>query len=202
LNQNISLDAFKKIFYMEWSHRLLGRAVGIAFIVPLIYFVSRKQLTRTMSAKLFGMSLLIGVQGVLGWYMVKSGLKDSLLDTPGAVPRVSQYRLVAHLGTALALYAGMLGTGLSIIKDWKFLNTGQWAGAAWPSVRFDHMIKLSRYSWALTGLVFLTALSGKICLFVWLSSPNQDCRSIRGRPRCRVAIQRIPSDGWSYGSSP
>jgi heme a synthase len=167
LNRNISLDAFKKIFYMEWSHRMLGRAVGIAFIVPLIYFVSRRQLTRAMSSKLFGMSLLIGAQGVLGWYMVKSGLEDSLLETPGAVPRVSQYRLAAHLGTALALYAWMLGSGLAIIKDWKFLNTGLWAGAGWhrPNVSFDHMIKLTRYSRALTGLVFLTALSGKIWRF-------------------------------------
>ena len=78
--------------------------------------------------QLAGMSLLIGAQGALGWYMVKSGLEDSLMDIPGAVPRVSQYRLAAHLGTALVLYAGMFWTGLSVIKDWKFAKNGVLAG--------------------------------------------------------------------------
>ncbi|KAF8450868.1 cytochrome oxidase assembly [Boletus edulis BED1] len=164
LNHSISLDEFKNIFYMEWSHRVLGRIIGIAFVLPLSYFVVRKKLTTSMSAKLTGMALLLGFQGVLGWYMVKSGLEDSIMDTPGAVPRVSQYRLAAHLGTAVLLYAGMLGTGLAVIKDWKYAHSGLWSGSrtmSWQEVLSNPVIKrFARYSRALTALVFLTALSG------------------------------------------
>lgn len=146
---------------MEWAHRVLGRVVGIAFIVPLSYFAWKRQLTRPMAAKLFGMGLLIGFQGVLGWYMVKSGLEASILEEPGAVPRVSHYRLAAHLGTALVLYAGMLGAGLAILKDKKYLDTGRWGGVAWQGVQSGPIARFTRYSRLLTGLVFLTALSGK-----------------------------------------
>jgi heme a synthase len=149
---------------MEWGHRILGRVIGVAFVAPLVYFASRKRLTASLPTKLTGMAILIGFQGLLGWYMVKSGLEDSLLDTPGAVPRVSQYRLAAHLGTALVLYAGMLGTGLAVIRDWGYANGGLWSGAnafSWRHVLENGRVKwFARQSWALTALVFLTALSG------------------------------------------
>jgi cytochrome c oxidase assembly protein subunit 15 len=150
---------------MEWSHRILGRLIGVVFIGPLAYFMLRKKLSISMGARLTGLAGLIGVQGLLGWYMVKSGLEDSLLDTPGAVPRVSQYRLAAHLGLAFVLYSGMFGTGMAAIKDWKFGHGGRWSGADGKS--FDYILKntqvkwFRRQSWALTALVFLTALSGK-----------------------------------------
>lgn len=164
LNHSITLEDFKSIFYMEWGHRVLGRVIGMAFVFPLAYFAFRKKLTASLPAKLTGMALLIGAQGALGWYMVKSGLEDSLMTTPGAVPRVSQYRLAAHLGTAFVLYAGMLGTGLAALKDWRFAHGGKWSGApgaTWAEVLQNPLVKrFSRFSWALTGLVFLTALSG------------------------------------------
>ncbi|KAH7916698.1 COX15/CtaA family [Hygrophoropsis aurantiaca] len=164
LNHSITLDEFKNIFYMEWGHRVLGRVIGVAFVVPLTYFALRKKLTPSMPLKLFGMAVLLGAQGFLGWYMVKSGLEDSLMDTPGAVPRVSQYRLAAHLGTAVVLYAGMLGTGLAAIKDWKYARGGPWSGSktmSWHDATSNPLVrKFTRRSWALTGLVFLTALSG------------------------------------------
>ena len=105
---------------MEWSHRLLGRLLGVAFVGPFVYFGIKRKISRAQFARLFGLGMLIGAQGALGWYMVQSGLDKALMEEPGAVPRVSQYRLAAHLGMALALYAGMFGTGLGIIKDWKF----------------------------------------------------------------------------------
>jgi len=164
LNHSITVDDFKQIFYMEWSHRILGRVVGVAFVVPLVYFTIRKKLTASLSFKLTGLATLIGVQGLLGWYMVKSGLEDSLLDLPGAVPRVSQYRLASHLGTALVLFAGMFGAGLASIKDWKFANGGRWNGAdaeSWQKTLENPLVKrFRRNSWALTALVFLTALTG------------------------------------------
>jgi cytochrome c oxidase assembly protein subunit 15 len=164
LNHSITLAEFKSIFYMEWAHRILGRVIGVAFVAPLAYFALRKQLTRSLSRSLPVLALLIGAQGALGWYMVKSGLEDSLMDTPGAVPRVSQYRLAAHLGLALVLYAGMFGAGMAAIKDWKFANGGAWGGLKtpdWGAVLKDkHLKRFTRQAWALSALVLLTALSG------------------------------------------
>ena len=163
----MSIEDFKRIFYMEWGHRVLGRIIGLAFVLPLGYFALRKRLTATMPKNLFGMALLIGAQGALGWYMVKSGLEDSLMEIPGAVPRVSQYRLAAHLGTAFVLYAGMFYTGIATLMDWRYAKTGIWAGlkggdAQWKAVLEKPTVRqFARYSKALAALVFLTALSGR-----------------------------------------
>lgn len=156
---------------MEWGHRVLGRVIGLGFIIPLAFFAARKRLTATLPKQLFGMALLLGAQGALGWYMVKSGLEDSLLDTPGAVPRVSQYRLAAHLGTAFVLYAGMFGAGIATLMDWRYAKTGGWAGLKgsdqqWRSVVKSPLVKrFLQNSRALTALVFLTALSGELHAF-------------------------------------
>jgi len=166
LNHSMNLSDFKEIYFMEWGHRVLGRIIGLGFVLPLTYFVVRKRLTATMPKHLFGMALLLGAQGVLGWYMVKSGLEDSLMETPGAVPRVSQYRLAAHLGTAFVLYAGMFTTGIATLMDWRYAKKGEWAGLKgndrqWKAVVNNPLVKkFARYSKALTGLVFLTAISG------------------------------------------
>lgn len=154
---------------MEWAHRVLGRLLGVVFVAPLVYFAATKKISFPLAIKLGVMGLLIGAQGALGWYMVQSGLDDGLLTEPGAVPRVSQYRLAAHLGLALALYAGMFWTGVATIKDWKYASTPT---NHWNKMRVDkfmHMIRskepkrLLLYAQVLTGLVFLTALSG-VCM--------------------------------------
>ncbi|KAI0092575.1 cytochrome oxidase assembly [Irpex rosettiformis] len=166
LNHKMNVHEFKEIFYMEWGHRVLGRIIGLGFVIPLTYFALRKRLTATMPKQLFGMALLLGAQGALGWYMVKSGLEDSLMDTPGAVPRVSQYRLAAHLGTAFVLYAGMFATGIATLMDWRFARKGEWSGIkgseeTWKAVVNNPIVKkFARNSKALTALVFVTALSG------------------------------------------
>jgi len=149
---------------MEWGHRVLGSLIGVVFVAPLAYFAVKKRISGSLAAKLGGLALLIGAQGALGWYMVKSGLDDKLMETPGAVPRVSQYRLAAHLGMAFLLYAGMFGTGLATIKEWKFANGGNWMGLS-SSAFGEALSKLpvrafKARAWTLTGLVFLTALSG------------------------------------------
>jgi cytochrome c oxidase assembly protein subunit 15 len=86
------------------------------------------------------------------------------MDTPGAVPRVSQYRLAAHLGAALVLYAGMLSTGLQVRREWKWANGGSWSGLKewkWAEVLTDRRVLRFRAGAAsLLGLVFLTAISG------------------------------------------
>src|SRR6202171_3979702 len=99
VNRGMGIDAFKGIFWVEYVHRLLGRLVGFAFIVPLLWFVARGKLPPApgLVPMLFGIFLLGAAQGALGWYMVQSGLVDD--------PRVSQLRLTAHLGLALLIFA-------------------------------------------------------------------------------------------------
>ncbi|KAJ6516201.1 cytochrome oxidase assembly protein-domain-containing protein [Mycena sanguinolenta] len=164
LNHSISLDDFKRIYFMEWSHRILGRLIGVAFVLPLTYFTITKKISTPLALKLGGLGLLIGVQGALGWYMVQSGLEESLLETPGAVPRVSHYRLAAHLGLAFALYIGMFSTGISILKDSRFMRTGLASGLPVESLtsalKNPIVRRFKTYSWTLAGLVLLTALSG------------------------------------------
>lgn len=149
---------------MEWGHRILGRLIGVVFVGPLVYFAVRNKISKSMTLRLSGLSILIGAQGLLGWYMVKSGLEDSLMDTPGAVPRVSQYRLASHLGMAFLLYIGMFGTGMAVIKDLKFANGTAWSSSTTKAVGeiLCHPLVRSfkRQAYALTALVFLTALSG------------------------------------------
>ncbi|KAF9008785.1 electron transfer protein 1 [Cyathus striatus] len=163
LNHSITIDDFKSIFYMEWGHRVLGRLIGLVFVGPLAYFALRRKVPKPMANKLFGLACLIGFQGFLGWYMVKSGLEDSIMDTPNAVPRVSQYRLAAHLAAALALYAGMFGMGMTVIKEWKYSRGAPWSGIQGSTQELlkNPLVRSFKVkAWALTGLVLLTAISG------------------------------------------
>lgn len=90
---------FKKIFFWEWYHRLLGRLIGLAYGLPLLVFWLKGMIPKGYKLKLAGLFVLGGMQGALGWYMVKSGLVD--------MPSVSHYRLAAHLSLALVIYALM-----------------------------------------------------------------------------------------------
>ena len=104
----MSLDEFKSIYYWEYFHRLLGRLIGVAFAVPFLWFLARRRLPHRLAPPLAGILLLGFLQGLLGWYMVESGLTDRT--------EVSQYRLVAHLAVALAIYAFILWTALGIVR--------------------------------------------------------------------------------------
>ncbi len=155
----MTLDEFKSIYYMEWGHRLWGRVVGLSFIIPAVYFIARRKVSGRMAAKILGISGLIGFQGVLGWWMVKSGLKDDLF-APGSHPRVSQYRLTAHLGTAFLCFTAMLWNGLTILRAHRLLADPVAADKALSVLR-DPRLKIFRRSVAgLSVLVFCTAMSG------------------------------------------
>jgi heme a synthase len=104
----MTLEEFKDIYFWEYLHRLLGRLIGVAFAGPFIWFLVRRQLPRRFVPPLAGILLLGFGQGLLGWYMVKSGLADRV--------EVSQYRLVAHLALALAIYAAILWVALGIVR--------------------------------------------------------------------------------------
>ncbi len=101
----MSLDQFKTIYWWEWSHRFLGRLIGFVFFVPFIAFWLAGTIPRTLLPRLLGLFVLGGLQGAVGWYMVKSGLVARV--------DVSQYRLAAHLGIAVAI----LGYTLWLLFD-------------------------------------------------------------------------------------
>lgn len=159
LNPRMDMDEFKKIYFMEWSHRLWGRAVGLTFVLPAIYLVARRKVSKKMTLRIAGIAGLIGFQGIIGWWMVKSGLKDDLFAA-GSHPRVSQYRLTAHLGTAFICYTAMLWSGLSILRENKALQKPAEAMARMKLLQSPALKPFKRYVYALAGLVFVTAMSG------------------------------------------
>lgn len=159
LNPHMTLEEFKKIYYMEWGHRLWGRFVGLSFVIPAIYFVSRRKVSANMSWRLFGIAGLIGCQGAMGWYMVKSGLKDDLF-APGSHPRVSQYRLTAHLGAAFICYTAMLWNGLSILRTNTLISHPSRGLAQLTQLKLPVLSKFRKSVAALVVLVFITAMSG------------------------------------------
>jgi len=108
VNFDITLEGFKRIFWWEYAHRLLGRLVGVVFLLPLLYFWAKKKLDTPLGWKLAGVFVLGGLQGALGWYMVQSGLVDD--------PKVSHLRLTAHLGLALAIFSALLWLALQVLS--------------------------------------------------------------------------------------
>ena len=102
----MDLAAFKRIFFWEWLHRLLGRVIGLALILPLAWFAWRGYIPRGYGPRLLALAALVGFQGALGWFMVQSGL-ETRTD-------VSHFRLSAHLLTALFLLAGLVWTALDL----------------------------------------------------------------------------------------
>jgi cytochrome c oxidase assembly protein subunit 15 len=107
VNQGMTLDAFKSIFWVEYIHRLWGRLIGLVFAAPLVLFWIRGRLPRALRWPLVGIFALGGLQGALGWYMVKSGLIDR--------PDVSPYRLTAHLLLAVAIYGAVLWIAFGLV---------------------------------------------------------------------------------------
>ncbi|KAK3402212.1 cytochrome oxidase assembly protein-domain-containing protein [Sordaria brevicollis] len=159
LNSSMTLDEFKQIYFMEWAHRLWGRFIGMSFVLPTIYFIARRRVTPRMAGTLVGISALIGFQGFIGWWMVKSGLKDDLF-APGSHPRVSQYRLAAHLSTAFVCYSWMLLAGLSILRTHKAIKFPEQAIKNFTALQSPALRVLRGSVAALTVLIFTTVLSG------------------------------------------
>lgn len=102
INLGMTLEGFKAIFFWEWLHRILGRLVGMAMVVPLAWFAWRRAIPAGYGWRLFALTSLVGLQGAIGWWMVASGLEYRV--------DVSHFRLAAHLLTALFLLAGLVWT--------------------------------------------------------------------------------------------
>ena len=135
INVGMSLEDFKPIFMYEYLHRVLGRLIGVIFIVPFLFFYFSRRIKTGLTPKLVIMLIGGGCQGLLGWYMVKSGLVDN--------PHVSQYRLTAHLGAAVLIYGFILWTAFGLVLT----------ARAQP-------VELQRFSMGLSALIYLMILSG------------------------------------------
>lgn len=120
INYGMSLAEFKLIFFWEYFHRLWGRMLGIAFALPLAYFAFRKMIPHGYKLPLLVLLFLGGMQGVIGWWMVKSGLVSD--------PTVSQYRLATHLGMALFIYGMLLWTGFNLFYGKALRPSGHMMG--------------------------------------------------------------------------
>lgn len=137
LNRGMRLAEFKSIFWMEYAHRLLGRLIGIAFLLPFAYFLLRRRIDSGLALRLAALFTLGAAQGLLGWIMVKSGLVNE--------PRVSPYRLSAHLALAVLIYGYALWLALGLL---------------WPRARNASVPELRRLGLAVTALVCLMIVSG------------------------------------------
>ncbi len=138
INAGMSLEGFKSIFYWEYGHRVLGRVIGLIYFIPLMYFLLRGMVPKQWYARLFGLFVLGGLQGLMGWYMVKSGLVD--------VPHVSQYRLTAHLGLALIIFGCMLWYAMDFLRGERMARHAS----------SGYML----LTWLAVAVVFLMMLSG------------------------------------------
>ena len=137
VNFDMTLEGFKRIFWWEYTHRLLGRLIGVVFLLPFVWFLLRRRLEQALAWKLAGVFALGALQGALGWYMVQSGLVDD--------PRVSHFRLTAHLGVALAIFAVMLWIALDLLPR---------------ASRVSERPALARAAAGIAAIVFVMALSG------------------------------------------
>ena len=141
LNRLMDLDGFKTIFWWEYIHRLWGRLIAVAFLLPYLWFLATGALRGRLAWRTGAAFILGGLQGVLGWFMVKSGLV--------ADPDVSAYRLAAHLGLALVIYVYLLWLAFDILADRK-AGIGEPAPTAW----------VRRLALALLVMIALTMVSG------------------------------------------
>lgn len=143
LKRGMSLDEFKTIYWWEWTHRFLGRLIGIVFFVPFVVFWAAGYIPRTLLPRLAGLFVLGGLQGAVGWYMVKSGLVDRT--------DVSQYRLAAHLGIAILI----LGYTL-----WLLFGLGS-DPARWRRTD-QHLLAAPLIAGAILMLIYLQILAGAL----------------------------------------
>lgn len=139
INAHFELSDFKGIYWWEYIHRLLGRLIGMVFVIPFLWFAVRKKIRGTMLWKCLLLFLLGGLQGFLGWYMVSSGLVDE--------PSVSHFRLALHLCTAFITFCFTLWFAMDLVNTEKVQLAG-WQG------------KLKKYTKIVLGITFVQIIFG------------------------------------------
>ena len=164
-NASMTVEEYKFIFWMEYGHRMWGRGLGVFFALPLCGFLYNGWITKKLGIRLLSFFALGATQGLIGWWMVKSGLELDC-ENPLNVPRVSPYRLATHLTGAFTIYTAMLWTTFSVLFQNEALGTlaNKSGGSTGPgsvdAARFAAVTSLRRKAFPLAGLIALTALSG------------------------------------------
>lgn len=136
--EGFDVDDFKSIYWWEYIHRLLGRVIGMVFLIPFLWWLVRRKIPKQLMPKLLLLLFLGGMQGVLGWYMVSSGLVD--------LPYVSHYRLAAHLISAFIVFGFTLWTALGLIYEFQISNY--------------ELRKLKTFAWMVFAFVILQIIYG------------------------------------------
>ncbi|HEX4077364.1 MAG TPA: COX15/CtaA family protein [Rhizomicrobium sp.] len=138
-NRGMTLGEFKSIYWWEWAHRLLGRLVGAAFLLPFIGFAATGAIPRQQWPRMLVLFALGGLQGAVGWWMVQSGLETRV--------SVSQYRLAIHLGVAILLLGALLWTAMEYLRPVSRAGAGR---------------KLTALAWGLVAIVYVQMLLGAV----------------------------------------
>jgi cytochrome c oxidase assembly protein subunit 15 len=151
INVNMTVEGYKAIYYVEYFHRLIGRVAGLVYVLPLFYFLWRGIIPWKKSVPYLAIGLGFAFQGFLGWYMVASGLEDE--------PRVSQYRLAAHLMSALTLLA---------LTFWVALDQRKWDQRPGTAPRAPRQIapSLSRFRTPALWLMLIMVIQTTYGAFV------------------------------------
>ena len=169
LNPDMSLPAFKAIFWWEWSHRMLGRLLGVVFLIPFVVLLARRRLPRRLIGRCIGLFVLGGIQGAVGWWMVESGLEFRTSVAPE--------RLAVHLGLALLLFSACIWTALDA-----------WFG---PTAAQKGRGGLARASGMFFAAVYLQCLLGALVAGNRAGLANADWPLMSGR--------LFPTDYWQGG---
>ncbi|CAM8952986.1 unnamed protein product [Rhodiola kirilowii] len=149
VNRGMGMEDFKFIYWMEYAHRMWGRALGVVFALPFSYFLYKGYITKQLGYQLSALFALGAGQGLIGWWMVKSGLEEPASEY--VQPRVSPYRLAAHLTSAFAIYSGIVWTALSVVMPEPPSGSLAWVRGA---------VQLKKIARPVGILVGVTAISG------------------------------------------
>ncbi len=139
INNQFSLEEFKSIYWWEFIHRMLGRTIGVVFLIPFFYFLIKKKFDKSLLNKMYVLLALGALQGVLGWFMVKSGLQKE--------PHVSHYRLAAHLISAFTVFGFTFWYALDLIYPKKIMEN-------------NRSKKLNRLSYFMFAVIVLQIMYG------------------------------------------
>ncbi len=172
VNKGMTLEAFQGIFWWEWFHRLFAQMIGLVFLLPFLFFWLTKRVRKDLMPNLIGLFLLGGMQGVVGWLMVASGLVDR--------PAVSHYRLAAHLSTALLIFSFLLWQALTLLRP--LARSAAVAGAKAWTLRLHLRLALLL---ALTTLVWGALVAGLHAGLIYNTFPLMNGEFIAG-------------EAWSY----
>jgi cytochrome c oxidase assembly protein subunit 15 len=158
--KSMTLSEFKFIYGWEYGHRMLGRTVGLIFCLPWMYFTARKKIPTGYQRRMVGLLAMGGTQGMVGWWMVKSGLGADRRDEKHEI-RVKPIRLATHLSMAVATYGALVWTGFDILGiTHKKMIAEQAANLSKEAI--NHAKKLRMGSIHLTALTGITIISGAL----------------------------------------